>query len=242
MAPLLFSYGQSIIDEVYKQRLVEEYIKEHGQPSGDSTEAPVIHAEDDAEVALDTEVTDSSSEISLDQSNNGFSLVNLHWASFSTGLSSVLAVVLVGLIIRSLCMLSHRQPATSVPQFTSNLVPIRGPPLALPHPSTLGQSTTPSPVFQLHPPPLVVSRVVPPHMNALLQSSSTPPAQPASCPSPMTLFKAISHVDTRPSITAMNRVLARPVSIPSLDKGSVPTYGLVCSFCSVGTFRSRTLP
>ena len=66
MAPLLFSYGQSIIDEVYKQRLVEEYIKEHGQPSGASTEAPAIHAEDEAEVSLDTEITDSSSEISLD--------------------------------------------------------------------------------------------------------------------------------------------------------------------------------
>ena len=98
MAPLLFSYGQSIIDEVYKQQLVEQYIKEHGKPIGDVTEAPTILAQDDAEVALDTEIVDSSSEISLDQSNNGFSLVNLHWASFSTGLSSVLAVVLVSLI------------------------------------------------------------------------------------------------------------------------------------------------
>ena len=80
MAPLLFSYGQSLIDEVYKQRLVEEYIKEHGKPVGDGTEAPVFHAEDDAEVALDTEVTNSSSEISLDQSNNGFR------SSTSTGL------------------------------------------------------------------------------------------------------------------------------------------------------------
>ena len=66
MAPLLFSYRQSIIDEVYKQRLVEEYIKEHGKPSGASTEAPTIHAEDEAEVSLDTEITNSSSEISLD--------------------------------------------------------------------------------------------------------------------------------------------------------------------------------
>ena len=80
MAPLLFSYGQSIIDEVYKQQLVEQYIKEHGKPVGNVTETPTIHTQDDAEVALDTEVNDSWSEISLDQSNNGFSLVNLHWA------------------------------------------------------------------------------------------------------------------------------------------------------------------
>ena len=92
MAPL-FSYGQSIIDEMYKQQLVEQYIKEHGQSNGDVTEPPTVHAQDDAEVTLDTEFTDSSDHISLDQSNNGFSLVNLHWASFSTGLSSVLAVV-----------------------------------------------------------------------------------------------------------------------------------------------------
>ena len=32
-----------------------------------------------------------SSDVHLDQSNNGFSLINLHWASFSTGLPSVLA-------------------------------------------------------------------------------------------------------------------------------------------------------
>ena len=109
MAPLLLSYGQSIIDEVHKQQLVEKYIRQHGYPSGASTEAPTIHAEDKAEVSLDTEVTDSSSEISLDQSNNGFSLVNLHWASFSTGLSSVLAVVLAGLLIAGCCYFRGRR-------------------------------------------------------------------------------------------------------------------------------------
>ena len=75
MAPLLLSYGQSIIDEIHKQQLVEEYFKQHGHPSG-ATEAPTIHAENEAEVSVDNEVTDSSSEFSLDQSNNGFSLVN----------------------------------------------------------------------------------------------------------------------------------------------------------------------
>ena len=58
MAPLLISYGQSIIDEVHKQQLVEEYIRKHGHPSG-ATEAPTVHAEDEAEVSVDTEVTNS---------------------------------------------------------------------------------------------------------------------------------------------------------------------------------------
>ena len=99
MAPLLISYGKGLVDDYRKQMLVEEYLREHGHPTGTVTERPTIHAQDDAEVALDTEVTNSSSDISLDQSNNGFSLVNLHWAIFSMGLSSVLAVVLVCLAI-----------------------------------------------------------------------------------------------------------------------------------------------
>ena len=43
---------------------------------------------------FESNVSIESSEVSLDQSNNGFSLVNLHWASFSTGHSSVIVVVL----------------------------------------------------------------------------------------------------------------------------------------------------
>ena len=109
MTPLLISYGQSIVDEYRKRQLVEEYLREHGEPIGSVTEAPTVHAQDDAEVVLDTEVTDSSSDISLDQSNNGFSLVNLHWGSFSTGLSSVLAVVLVGLAIATCCYFKGRR-------------------------------------------------------------------------------------------------------------------------------------
>ena len=95
MAPLLISYGHGIVDDYRKQMLVEEYVREHGHPTGSVNESPTMHAQDDTEVVLDTEVNNSSSDISL----NGFSLVNLHWASFSTGLSSVLAVVLVGLAI-----------------------------------------------------------------------------------------------------------------------------------------------
>ena len=76
MAPFI-AYGQSIIDEYKKQRLVEEYLKERGQSLDDA--APPIHAQDEASVSIETEVTDSSDHVSLDQSNNGISFINLHW-------------------------------------------------------------------------------------------------------------------------------------------------------------------
>ena len=103
----ILSYGQSLVDEYNKQRLVEEYLKENGQSSASAT--PPIHAQDDASVSIETEVTDESDHVSLDQSNNGISFINLHWASFSTGLSSVLAVVLVGLAIASCCYFRGRR-------------------------------------------------------------------------------------------------------------------------------------
>ena len=57
--------------------LVEEYLRERGLPTGSVTEQPTILAQDDAEVNVDTEVSNSSTDISLDQSNNGISLVNM---------------------------------------------------------------------------------------------------------------------------------------------------------------------
>ena len=96
----MLSYGQSIIDDIRNQQL--EYLTKNGHSSS-VTEAPTIHAQDDAEVSVENEISNDSSDISLDQSNNGFSLVNLHWASFRTDLSSVLAVVLAGLLIAGCC-------------------------------------------------------------------------------------------------------------------------------------------
>ena len=66
MAPLLISYGQSIVDDYRKQMLVEEYLREHGNPTRSVTETPSVHAP--TLVVLDTEVTNSSSDIFLDQS------------------------------------------------------------------------------------------------------------------------------------------------------------------------------
>ena len=101
--------------------LVEEYLREHGHPTGSVTERPTILAQDNAKVNLDTEVSNSSSDISLDQSNNGISLVNLHWASFSTGLSSVLAVVLVCLSIAACCYFKGRRQRQSRSRHTQLL-------------------------------------------------------------------------------------------------------------------------
>ena len=106
MAPLLLIYGQNLINEIRNQQLVEEYLAKNGHPT---TEAPVINTQDDAEVSVENNISNQSSDISLNQSNNGFSLVNLHWASFSTGLSSVLAVVLAGLLIAGYCYFRGRR-------------------------------------------------------------------------------------------------------------------------------------
>ena len=70
MAPILIGYGQSIIDEYRKEMLVEEYLKNRGIPTT-ATDAPDILAQDDAEVSLETEITNSSADVTLDQSNNG---------------------------------------------------------------------------------------------------------------------------------------------------------------------------
>ena len=69
MAPLLISYGQSLVDQINKEIMVEEYLKERGIPTT-PTDAPDILAQDDAEVNLDTEITNSSADVTLDQSNN----------------------------------------------------------------------------------------------------------------------------------------------------------------------------
>ena len=236
MAPLLISYRQSIIDGIHKQQLVEEYIKQHGQPSASATESPAIHAKDEAEVSVESEVTNSSSDISLDQSNNGFSLVNLHWASFSTGLSSVLAVVLVGLFIAGCCYFRGRRQRQTrschtellhAPPFVPNLALTQGPLPALHLPSTQQSlSIIPSPASP-HSllPYLVASQVLPPLTSDPLQSSSTLPVPPATCLLPMRRSRPSPSTAGHPpqSTTATSRVSARPESVPSTDNGSVPT-------------------
>ena len=100
MAPLLISYGQELVDQYYKEQMVKEYLAEQATST---TPAPAIEMSDESSLSIDNSESHESNDVSLDQSNNGFSFVNIHWASFSTGLSSVLAVVLAGLFIAGCC-------------------------------------------------------------------------------------------------------------------------------------------
>ena len=72
----LISHGQNLIDEIRNQQLVVEYLAKHGHPGQHLTEVPVINVQDDAELAIEDNVSNESSKVSLDQSNNGFSLIN----------------------------------------------------------------------------------------------------------------------------------------------------------------------
>ena len=80
--------------------MVEEYLAKQGSST---TTSPAIDMRDNSSLAIDNSVTNESSDLSLDQSNNGFSFVNIHWASFSTGLSSVLTIVVADLFIATCC-------------------------------------------------------------------------------------------------------------------------------------------
>ena len=66
MAPLLIGYGQELIDDIRNQWLVEEYLHTH------------IHLKDESNLSVSNSVTNESSDVTLDQSNNGFSFVNIH--------------------------------------------------------------------------------------------------------------------------------------------------------------------
>ena len=62
----MLSYGQSIIDDIRKQQLIEEYLAKKRTPPS-ITKAPAIHTQDAAEVSVENEVSSSSSDIFLDQ-------------------------------------------------------------------------------------------------------------------------------------------------------------------------------
>ena len=58
-------------------------------------------------------VSHESHDIAIDQSNNGFLFVNIHWASFSTSLSSVLAVIVAMVILAGCCYFRDRRQRQS---------------------------------------------------------------------------------------------------------------------------------
>ena len=114
MAPFgLLSYGQNVIDEINTQILVEEYIAKNGGPPGStaSTASPPIVIADDTNLSVNTQ--NVHEETTIDQSNHGVSFTNMHWASISTGLSSILAVVVVIFIVTGCCYFQGRRQRQS---------------------------------------------------------------------------------------------------------------------------------
>ena len=95
-----------IVEDYRKEMLVKQYLAEQATSS---TPAPAIDMSDESSLHIENNESHESSDVSLDQSNHGFSLVNVHWASFSTGLSSVLVIILAGLLIAGCCYLRGRR-------------------------------------------------------------------------------------------------------------------------------------
>ena len=96
MSPFLFSMGQDTIDKIHREEVVRDHIEEYGIPPSVSGSAPRFDPTvvgDDADLSINSESESSHDETTIDQSVNGVSFINLHWASISTGISSVLAVV-----------------------------------------------------------------------------------------------------------------------------------------------------
>ena len=113
----LFSSGDDIIKRYRMEQEVAEFLA-----SSTSTPSPAIAMEDEATLSIDNSSSSNEShDVALDQSNNGFSFVNIHWASFSTGLSSVLAVVLAGLFIAGCCYFRGRRQRQSRARHTQLL-------------------------------------------------------------------------------------------------------------------------
>ena len=116
MAPLLFGYGQDLINQIHKEAMVKEYIAKHGIPGSASStpSSPVVIADDaDLSVHTETEYESVHEETTIDQSVHGVSFINMHWASISTGISSILAVVVLIFIVAGCCYFRGRRQRQS---------------------------------------------------------------------------------------------------------------------------------
>ena len=116
MAPLLFSYGDDIVNRYRLEQEVSKFLA-----SSTPAPSPAIAMEDESSLSIENSVSNESSDVALDQSNNGFSFVNIHCASFSMGLSSVLAIVLAGVFIAGCCYLRGRRQRQSRARHTQLL-------------------------------------------------------------------------------------------------------------------------
>ena len=101
----------SIHEKIRKQ---DERIAEWHRTSTTST-TPALSQEfhDEADLSVENNSHVESADVTLDQSNHGFSFINLHWASFSTGLSSVLAVIVCLILISGCCYFRGRRQRQS---------------------------------------------------------------------------------------------------------------------------------
>ena len=127
MSPFLFSMGQDAIDRVHKEEMVRQHIADYGIPASVTEitspglpSSPAVVA-DEADLSVHSESESYHDEATIDQSVNGISFINLHWASILTGISSLLAVVVLTLIIAGCCYFRGRRQRQSRARHTELL-------------------------------------------------------------------------------------------------------------------------
>ena len=70
MSPFLLSAGQASIDAYRKEMLVKEYLAKQAKLAGTTTPAPAIEMSDESSLHIESNESNESSDVSLDQSNN----------------------------------------------------------------------------------------------------------------------------------------------------------------------------
>ena len=108
MSPFLLSMGQDTIDQIHREDLVRQHVEQYGIPPSLSRTNPTVVG-DEADLSINSASESSHEEATIDQSVNGVSFINFHWASISTGISSVLAVVILCILIAGCCYFRGRR-------------------------------------------------------------------------------------------------------------------------------------
>ena len=108
--------GQETIDRIHREEVVRDHVEKYGIPpsvSGSRHLSDPTVVGDDADLSVNSASESNHDEATIDQSVNGISFVNLHWASISTGVSSLLAVVVLCLCIAGCCYFRGRRQRQS---------------------------------------------------------------------------------------------------------------------------------
>ena len=77
----MFQSAQDLIDQISNKERVREWLRTSSTTTT-PTPAPPVVFEDKADLSVHNDITNESHYVMLDHSNNGFSFVNVHWASF----------------------------------------------------------------------------------------------------------------------------------------------------------------